>query len=501
MEQSKKTFLDQIAVFYYRKWLFIIPILLGITIGLILSYKLPQYYSSSSVILAETQQVPIEYVMPTDKTPFSQRLTVISQQIMSRAKLEQIIKEFGLYNNTPDFFTRAASFIRRVVTGEELSATDELIEEMKRDIEFKPIGEEYNRKGGGGGGNAFTITYSGRTPKTAMQVTNALSSLFIEENLKEREQFAEGTSEFLSTELEKAKRELEIYDKSVKDFKQAHMGGLPEQLDANLKTLDRLQMELQTVSASIKSAEDRRLLLQDQMAMAPNGNIKVLNPMAAELEKLRGDLAILTSTYKDTYPDVVITRKKIKDLEEQLSKNKSGAEPDVRNPAAYAELMTVKSQIETLKRRESDVRKQIRDFERRVELTPANEQKQADLMRDYKISLQSYQALLEKKLNAKLSENMEKRQKGERFRIVDPAFMPKYADRPDKIKVTALGFMGGGAVGTGLVLLFEVLNPAFRKPEDFEGVVNSPVLATIPSIQPAKGETKLKVIKGSKSIA
>ncbi len=498
MEQPKKTFFDQLAIFSYRKWLFIIPLMLGTAIGLAVSLTLPKYYSSMTLILAEEQQVPEQYVTPTDKTPFSQRLNVITQQILSRTKLQQIAREFNLYqSSTPSMLSRISSFIFSP-QDEEHPLSEDLIEGMRKDIKFEvvtDINPPARRGASGNAGNAFTITYTGRDPETTMKVTNTVASLFIEENLKVREQYAEGTSEFLSNELEKSKGEVEGYERAIKSFKEAHMGGLPEQLDSNLRTLDRLQIELQNVSANLKGAEDRRIFLEEQLRNSPAGQ----PPLALELDRMRSELASLRSVYKEGYPDVQILKKRIADLDSQAEKNRpEGAAPDARNSTVYGELSTVKSQIGSLRQREAQIRRQISDYERRVEFTPANEQKQSDLMRDYRISLQNYQALLEKKLDARLAENLEKRQKGAMFRVIDPANLPDSPDRPNRLLITLLGALGGGSMGTGLVFLFEILNPAFRKPEDFDGML--PVLTSIPvfSQRPKREATKLTVIKGRK---
>jgi polysaccharide chain length determinant protein (PEP-CTERM system associated) len=496
MEESRKTIFDQFAIFIHRKWLFIVPLIIGSVAGLAVSFELPEKYSSTTLILVEEQQIPEEYVTPTDKTPFSQRLNVISQQILSRTRLEKIIKEFGLYSQQgPGLVDKAKSLITGSAT--EAPTPDEIIEHMRADIQFTVIGEQNPKKQQGSGGNAFTITYSGEDPQTTMQVTNTLSSLFIEENLKVREQYAEGTSEFLSSELETAQQELSVLEQKLKDFKQAHMGTLPGQLDANLRTLDRLQLELQTVSAQLKTNEDRKLVLEEQMkynapmAISP----AVQGTIAAELESARAELGQMLSVYKESYPDVIILRKRIKDLERQVQGEvveepaKGPAPPKVMHPA-YSELMGVKSQITTLSRREANIRKQIDQYSARVELTPASEQQLADLQRDYDISLQNYQALLEKKMSARLSENLEKRQKGARFRVVDPANVPQSPDQPNKPLVISIGTLAGAAVGIGLVFMVEFLNPAFRKPEDFEGVIDSPVLTSIPLFSLGEAEKK-----------
>ena len=490
MEESRKTVFDQFAVFIHRKWLFITPLIIGTVAGLAVSFQLPEKYSSTTLILVEEQQVPEEYVTPTDKTPFNQRLNVISQQILSRTRLDKIIKEFGLYSQQgPGLIDRAKSLITG--SASEAPTPEDIIEQMRGDIQFAVIGEQNPRKQQSSGGNAFSITYSGEDPQTTMQVTNTLSSLFIEENLKVREQYAEGTSEFLASELDMAQQELAQLEQKLKDFKQARMGTLPSQLDANLRTLDRLQLDLQTVTASLRTNADRKLVLEEQMKYnAPVAVSRaVQSSIAGELESARAELGQMLSIFKESYPDVIILKKRINDLERQLQgeAEAGGEEPSTQEYApprvahpSYAELMAVKSQITTLTRREANIRKQLDEYTARVELTPASEQQLTDLQRDYDISLQNYQTLLEKKMSARLSENLEKRQKGARFRVVDPANLPQSPDQPNKPLVISLGTLAGAAAGIGLVFVFEFLNPAFRKPEDFEGVIDSPVLTSIP---------------------
>lgn len=510
MEENKKTLFDHLTVIYYRKWLFVLPLLFGATAGFALSLKLPKYYTSSTLIVVEEQQVPVEYVMPTDTTPFNQRLNLISQQILSRTRLEEIIKKFNLYpNGERNFISKLSEIFKGdSANGAEM---DEAIEQMRLDIKFEVMGDTGKKDTS----NAFSIMFTGRDPGTTMEVTNMLGSLFIQENLRVKEESAEGTAEFLSNELDRSKTELETLEKALKDFKESHMGTLPEQMEANLRTLDRLQLELQTLNGNLTNAEDRKAVLEEQLNIIvpiTGTGSSAVNPMVAELDKLKSELGILLTQYKESYPDVMIARKRINEIEDQLARDAKEAKDskkkgevtaiEARNPAVYADLMGVKSQIASLREREANVRKQIRDYEERVEQTPSSEQKLTDLLRDYKISFENYQALLEKKMSARLAENLEKRQQGERFRVIDPAYYPQKPDSPDKVKVTLAGTVAGGAFGTGLVFLLEFLSPAFRKPEDFDGVIPAPVLTSIPVfLKPKKNPNKLKIIKGRKDIA
>lgn len=467
-----------------RKWLVILPALLCTIVSVFVAYKLPAFYRSTTVILVEQQQIPEAYVTPTDRTPFGHRLQTIRQQILSKPRLEKIINDLNLYPSGRRGFS---SMIKKTLHIENNSepSREAIIEGMTKDIEINVIG--------GQRGDAFSISYIGVDPYTVMQVSSTLASLFIEENLKVREQYAEGTSEFLANELQNAKKELESQEKAVRNFKEKFMGGLPQQLETNLRTLDRLQSDIQNVRSEIKSSEDRKVMLESQLSQSTGDGTGAAgaDPLAVELARLQHELSTLLANYKETYPDVINTRRRIGEIKELMSAPKNTSEEsaaaaseasylEMRNPIVYNNLVTVKSQIESLQHREAELAKQIKFFEKRVEDTPAIEQKFADLRRDYDISLRNYQTLLEKKLHAKLSENLEKRQKGERFTIVDPANLPERPFKPNRPVVAMIGpFLGLGA-GVGFVFLLEFLSPVFRKPEDFEDIVQLKVLSTIP---------------------
>lgn len=505
MEQHQNSIFDYLEIIYRRKWVLIAPIILGSGIALFLSFILPAYYRSTTLILVEQQQVPEAYVKSTDTTSVEKRINTINQQIMSRTNLEKIINNFNLYkyDANKESSKNPLSVLQKFLMplNNKTSAKEDMIDQMRKDIEIRLEGVRQR----GAEADAFSISYSSRDPYIAMQVAGTLVSLFIDENLKIREQYAEGTSEFLVSEMNKAKQELETQEIALRRFKEEQVGSLPEQLDANLRTLDRLQMELQIVNDNLKNADGRKGILEGQIS----NNVIAANPIEAEYARLKTVLSNLLSKYKEDYPDIVITRDRIKNIEEQMknikesnaSNNVSALSQQIDFQHSNSDIVTVNSQIMALKEREAKIRKQIREYEKRVETTPANEQKLININRDYDISLKNYQDLLNKKLNARLAENLEKRQKGERFRIIDPANLPEKPYKPDRVKIRLIGIMAGLVVGIGLVFLLEFLNPAFRKPEDFAGIINQPILATIPLFSEKsaeKAKKRFKVIQGRK---
>ncbi len=530
MAQAEMDITEYWSAFLRRKWYLIVPTIICAGVAMYIAYNLPAIYRSTTLILVEQQRISSAYVTPTDATPFEQRLSTIKQQVMSRTNLEKIIDDFKLYqddanNSMRGSFKKIFKFLERLGLVAALNPTkEEAIEAMRSDIRVDVIGGGRN-----GGGEAFRISYTGKDPYLIMQVTNTLASLFIEENLKIKEQYAEGTTEFLIKELESAKQELEVQEAALSKFKQRRMGALPGQLEPNLRTLDRLQIELQSINESLKNAEDRKAFLEEQLNLATSvapasgrgETVTTYNSLDEELAALQKKLAELLSYYTENYPDVIFIKNRIQSIEEELAKtDKVSDKPEsaktgdnitsektdnipssARGSKIYMELQAIKMRISMLKGRETKVLQRIKVFEKRVEATPTNEQKLIDLNRDYGITLQNYQTLLEKKLNARLAENLEKKQKGARFRVVDPANLPEKPFKPNRPKIISAGAAAGAGIGFGFIFLLEFLNPAFRRPEDFAGVLDEPVLAVIPGFIAKAGKEskkKLRVISGSK---
>ncbi|MDH3972732.1 MAG: Wzz/FepE/Etk N-terminal domain-containing protein [Deltaproteobacteria bacterium] len=502
---TNKNLIDQVEPFIRRKWIIVISFLLVFPLSAAYALMMPKSYRSTTLILVEQQKVSEQYVTPTDATPITQRLNTISQQIMSRTNLESIIMDFNL--NAPREPGLKEKILNKLgLSMDRTPVMEVLIEEMKANIEVNVHGRRR------GSGDAFSISFAGKDPEVTRQVTNALATMFINANLKIREQYAEGTTDFILGELKKAKLELEAQEKALSDFKTEHMGALPEQLNANLRTLDRLQLELQSVRDSIKSTKDRKLLLEAQYAagrLAPTaGTGDILFRLNEELAGLINEERSLLSLYKENYPDVILVREQIRNLETRIAEEKKKKGKKGRtagngvSSGSNSELMMLEGQIRLYMNREWEINKQTRHYEKRVEETPSNEQRLADLTRDYNISFQNYQQLLEKKLSARLAENLEKRQKGEKFRVLDPANLPEKPFKPNVKLIAAMGGALGIGLGMALVFLIELMNPAFRKAEDFDGVFSLPVLGQIPLFEdkPEKNiKSRLKVVNGGKA--
>ena len=333
--------------------------------------------------------------------------------------------------------------------------------------------------------NAFSITYVDSKPELAMQVTNALAEYFIDENIKVRESLATGTSDFLEAELESMRRRLEEKESALQSFREDHMGELPDQLQTNLRNLDRLQSALTERQEALRDARSQLSLLQNQEAAGlRNGRQAgpdVANgPDPLDIDALHSELARLEARYTDRHPDIIKIKKQIKDLEAKIAALPTEAPPQKRESIEVSEIRRNISNITTDINR---IKSEIAYYERRVENTPKREQEVLALMRDNKDLQASYSSLLQRKLEADISVNMERKQKGEQFRILDRAQIPERPFKPDLQRLFLITIGGGMAFGLGAILLLELLIPGFRSPQEAESVLGLPTLAMIPCIE------------------
>jgi len=255
-----------IEVAWRRKWYIVIPLVLSVAIAFGVYKILPKIYKATTLILVQSQRVPEDYVRPAISDSVANRLSTISQEILSRTRLERVIEELNLYT---DLRTNLQM--------------EEIIESMRKAIEVKvQSSPQYER-----GQNSFSVSYEGNEPRTVMMVTNKLASLFIEENLRDREQQAGKTLEFITKELQDMENKLKNKEVDIRDFKGRSMGQLPQQWEANQRTLDRLQQQLQTTTEGIRTAEDRLILLRIKSNNSRNG-VGWHHPLRLEERELRG---------------------------------------------------------------------------------------------------------------------------------------------------------------------------------------------------------------------
>ena len=454
-----------------RKWLALVIFLAAFSAVVTTVTFLPEVYESSATVLVERQQIPDELVRSTVTSVLEIRLNTISQEILSRSRLEELIERFGLYEE-----------IRNQ------QPMEAVLEKMRGDIKLELRGSGQKGRASNASTVAFTISFAGRDPQQVAAVTNTLASLYIEENLKVREQQSIGTSQFLRTQLEQMKESLEAQEQKVSQFKDEYAGQLPHQQDANLSALEQLNTRLRMNADDQIRVSERLAELEDQLAEADGGG-EGPNATAARIAALRNELRELRKTYSDKYPDVIRVKTEIANLVEELRNSPgpelgedvaSGADPQVLKLRAAigdanVELRSLKAEADTL-------RGSMGRYQQRVENAPRREQEYQVLMRDYDTSKNLYGSLLERQKEAELAESMEQRQKGEQFRIIEPAFASEQPAAPDRLRLILVGLVLSLGLSGGAVFLAEQLDTSFHTVNSLREKVALPVLISIPRL-------------------
>lgn len=468
---------DIIEIVLRRRWFIIIPFCLSIIAGIYLSFTLPKIYRASTLILVQAQRVPTNYVRSVISAGIESRINMISQQIMSRTNLENIIDQFKLFSE-PEH---------------EKMYMEDKIEDIRKRISVNIRSRR--------GADAFEVSFEDTDPERVMRVTNTLATYFIDENLKVREAQAIGTTDFLDDELNNIKTQLEKHEETLLIYRKKFMGELPEQLETNLRILDRQQEQLIEKQKNLRNVKNMLIAFEKQMSELQNmqndvsmfstdGLVEFETEGSTSVDQLGEQLSILKTRYTDKHPDVMRLKRMIAELEDQIDQELSESEEseeEVFSGNNYQELQIaqrdeITNEIKTLKADISKIQEQITIYQKRVENTPKREQEILSLKRNYANIKGTYDSLLKRKLEAAISVNMEKKQKGEQFRVIDSARLPEKTIKPNMNRLFALTLAAGLFVGCGLVFLLEYFDTSFRRPEDIDSLLGVPVIAILPSI-------------------
>lgn len=531
MEEKPKDIRDYFDFIKRRRLHILIPFLCLFAVVSIIAFLLPSIYQSTTTILIEEQQIPDDFVRSTVTGFVEERINTITQQIMSRTKLLEIINQFNLYADLRDKLT-----------------TEEIVDKMRDDIKLETISADVLNKATGRPSTAtiaFTLSYEGKNPTTVQRVANVLASLYLEENLKTREERARTTTSFLEGELNTLKDTVADLEKKIADFKEKHIGELPELMQLNLQTEREMRRQIDEIDRQIRTLEDRKIYLEGQLAtVKPDTplidetgrrildsrerlkiltteyitlsatlsekhpdviNIKKqisdlekavdgkqsLQDRQKELEYKKSQLEKLEATYSDKYPDVISLKKETKVLEEEiaaLSKSASLTQeiPITPENPAYINLMTqINSstmEIESLRKQRGELKRRWHEYLKRLENGPQVEKEYLALSRDYENAQAKYRETMDKLMEARRAEELEESQGGEKFTIIDPAQFPERPYKPNRLAIILIGFILGIGSGVGYGSVAEYMDHSVRTADDLAVATGIPVLTTIPKI-------------------
>ena len=490
---------DIVEIVRRRWWLILLPTVLGAAAAFAVSKRLPNQYQSQTLIMLVPQRVPDSYVKSTVTARIEDRLATLEDQILSRSRLERIILDLNLYED-----------LRRALPMEDV------VLRMRRDI--APIKSE--------GKESFRIAYVSRDARTAQKTTERLASLFIEENLRDRENQAEATNQFLDSQLEDARRRLIEHERKLEKYRSQYSGELPSQATANLQAIQNVQVQLQTLTEATDRARERRLLLDRQLVEVESDPVALPPPSAGapetptestakQLQTAEARIQLLLTHAKPDHPDVKMMQRTIRDLRARLESEvrpipSAGAQQALAAPESLRQrrIRDLKSQVEDIDRQISEKQEQerrlrgvITTYQTKLDAVPKHESELVELTRDYATLQTSYQSLLEKREESKIAANLERRNIGEQFKVLDPARVPERPFSPNRLVINAGGAGGGLAVGVLVTGLLEFMDTALKSEENVIRLLDVRVLGLVPMMLSAEDRRRKRLRSVALSLA
>jgi polysaccharide biosynthesis transport protein len=478
-----------------RRWHFLVPFFFGWLLVWGASWLIPSTYRSGTLILVEQPSVSAKYVESNIESDIQHQLDSITQQILSRTRLLRIIDNLGLY-----------------AQDRKHKSPDDLVEAMRKDIEIELTHSDDKKL------SSFNIYYASRDPKLAQQATSELASLFITENLEQRQERSENTTKFLEDQLDQARAKLAAQEARLRVFKDQHLGELPNQTQSNLQILAGLQSQVQANQDSLNRAKQQNTYLESLInqyrAMdsgsksGETGGPVGLAEIDKELDQLKAQLADLTSHYTDKHPDVRKTKEQIARTEQMRERivgdmnsraKDASTAPTVATESIdskSAPILELESQLKAnrleIANRELEIKDEqskINQYQARLNMAPVMEQQFADVTRDYDQSKTDYESLLAKKNQSEMSTDLEKTQQGEHFRMLDPPNLPVKPYKPNRLMLCGAGLAVGLVLGGGFAFGLEKLSGKIYSEREIKKLVPFDVIAEIPTIESPAEQT------------
>ena len=490
---------DFLDILRRRKWMILFSVLLVLFGGILYCVLATDLYQSTVKIRIIPPVVAEGVVRSTANLGTKDRLAMIQQEILSSARLMAVIDEMRVFKEHRKQ-TSAGGMV---------------------DLMRKRITMDIDRN------NTFTLSVDHENPQVAKDLASRLGSFFIEQNTKTREASTQGTAQFLESQLEETRKKLEVQEDKLKRYKTQYGGELPEQMQANLGRLTRLQDRIKSNTEAITRMEDRKVFIESQISSLGGQNLPLRlsgdttskgrkgnaatydpeQPLLNELALRKKKLEELQSKYTPLYPTVVLARAQVEQLEARIAllrQSGSSAPPsgtgNLDSERQSNEVQRLREQVVAInfeiaskKRENTATNRTIDTIQSKVERLPQREQEMISLSRDYGNIKNSYEELLKKKLQSNISENLEEKQQGEQFLVLEPAALPAKPIKPDRLKILGLALIASLVAGAGGAVGLEVLDPKLRGAKDFKGFFDIPILACLPVIENAEYRRRIAV--------
>jgi polysaccharide chain length determinant protein (PEP-CTERM system associated) len=484
--QQELNFDDYLAILRRRWWVIFITIVVGISVAYALCRILPKRYTSTTLVLIEPPTVPPNYVQPVITGTLSERLATMTAQILSRTRLQPIVEQF-------DLFGADRNHVR----------IEDLVGQLSKAIEVAPVQPTPGTRSNGLPG--FTVSVTLANPQLAQQVCAQITSMFMQQNLRQRQSQAEDTTAFLASQLKDARQKLDEHDAKLAAFELRYMNVLPGDQSANMNLLMSATQQLEAATQTLSRVQQDKAFTQTmltQQEAAWKASLSGRNPetLQQQLSKLEDQLVFLRARYTDDYPDVIKARSDIAQLKKKIQAQEASKAHEIGAQQNSAATLVPPPQIQQLRvqihqdnvaieqvtRRQQLLQKQIQALQARLQLSPTVQEEYKQLTRDHQAALDFYNSLLKKQKDSAIATALERQQQSEQFRVLDPANLPDQPSFPDPIKFYGGGAGGGLFLGLGLVALVEMRDKKIRTERDVQYFLELPALALIPSVETGK---------------
>jgi polysaccharide chain length determinant protein (PEP-CTERM system associated) len=464
----KETFSEILKVVARRRWWVLCTTCAVALATLLVVRRLPDRYLSEA-ILVRHQPVSQGYALDgLTMLTNDEAVETIKQEVLSRPRLLAIVKQFGLYAKA-----RAKG-----------ATAEKLVQVMRSDITIEPLDPVKLANES----SSFKIAFTADNPKVAQSVVDQLVQIFIDTNVKTRENRAEQTTTFLRAQVDAAREKLSQQEQRVHEFKAQYAGQLPEQQQGNSVAAMELQAQLQNALSNLERVKQQRAAQETSLA--------------GTLIRKRSERAALLGRYTPRHPEVLKKEQEIAAIEAALRRfradSAAGASPQslaTPDDPALAEVVrqveTSGREFESLTREAARLRSAVGQYQGRLDVAPLREQQLSGLLRDYDLSKQEYTALLNKQLQAELAGNLEEGGGGVQFRLVDPPTLPAGPNSPKRIPICLGGAAAGVALGLGLAFLLHFLDGSLKSEKSAKQRFALPIVLGIPPMRTAAEERQL----------
>jgi polysaccharide chain length determinant protein (PEP-CTERM system associated) len=481
MEERRFHPLDYVAVLRRRKWWFIAPLVLCLVVGAALAVFWPRLYKSEAQIGIADSTLSPELLRGVQSVDAKERQRAISQQLLSRTVLERVVREERLNPSRPVEETAAGL---RARVEENITVPP-------------PVARAGTNKEGF---DSFLLGYVDGSPERAQRIANRLATVFVEENSKTKTQRAENTAEVLAQQLRTSQENLNRLQELLRQKEQAYMGRLPDQMNANIQMLNGLRTQHESLAVQLRAEQDRLSMVESQLDLMKQGvgggamtssGAAAIQTAQNRINQLQQQLTSYRAlSYTEQHPDIIQTREELAVAQRELAsaqqQSPSGANKLLQADPIYRqkdeERRAAQLRIGMLQRQIRQALGQIAQYEGRVEAAPLVKQELASLTQDVELEKARYAEITKQHQNAVSAEDLARKQGGERFVVMNPAYLPTRPISPDLLKLMAMAVAMGFLLGAAGVVGREFLDRSVHDARALQTEFAVPVLGEIPHI-------------------